>query len=194
MKSKKKSKQKEDVEKKINEEISLDNSEKSAIKEINIDFKDKYIRLYSEFENYRKRTAKEKIDIIKDDVRHIMETLGLDLTDDSLKGTPNRVAKMFVKEIFGGLDPDKKPSASTFENKYSLKRSTVVFTAAVSKTATGSPHCINWLPFCKRSLYLAIFPCFRNCRLFTFRSDFALAMRLSNFFSAFAIFFSNFSG
>ena len=62
--------------------------------------------------------ASEKIDIIKDDVRHIMETLGLDLTDDSLKGTPNRVAKMFVNEIFGGLDPDKKPSASTFENKY----------------------------------------------------------------------------
>ncbi len=60
----------------------------------------------------------EKIEIIKDDVRHIMETLGLDLTDDSLKGTPNRVAKMFVKELFGGLDPSKKPSASTFENKY----------------------------------------------------------------------------
>jgi GTP cyclohydrolase I len=60
----------------------------------------------------------EKIDIIKDDVRHIMETLGLDLTDDSLNGTPLRVAKMFVKEIFGGLDPKKKPSASTFDNKY----------------------------------------------------------------------------
>ncbi|WP_422105641.1 GTP cyclohydrolase I FolE [Winogradskyella sp.] len=60
----------------------------------------------------------EKIDIIKDDVRHIMETLGLDLSDDSLNGTPSRVAKMFVNEIFGGLDPDKKPSASTFENKY----------------------------------------------------------------------------
>lgn len=60
----------------------------------------------------------EKIEIIKSDVRHIMETLGLDLTDDSLNGTPNRVAKMFVKEIFGGLDPSKKPSASTFQNKY----------------------------------------------------------------------------
>jgi GTP cyclohydrolase I len=60
----------------------------------------------------------EKIDLIKEDVRHIMETLGLDLTDDSLNGTPNRVAKMFVKEIFGGLDPKKKPNASTFENKY----------------------------------------------------------------------------
>ena len=63
-------------------------------------------------------TNDEKIDIIKDDVRHIMETLGLDLTDDSLSGTPMRVAKMFVKEIFGGLNPDKKPSASTFDNKY----------------------------------------------------------------------------
>ncbi len=65
-----------------------------------------------------KLSNEEKIDIIKDDVRHIMETLGLDLTDDSLNGTPNRVAKMFVKEIFGGLNPDRKPSASTFENKY----------------------------------------------------------------------------
>ncbi|WP_034044135.1 GTP cyclohydrolase I FolE [Wocania ichthyoenteri] len=65
-----------------------------------------------------KLSNEEKIDIIKDDVRHIMETLGLDLSDDSLNGTPNRVAKMFVKEIFGGLDPKKKPRASTFENKY----------------------------------------------------------------------------
>ena len=63
-------------------------------------------------------TNDEKIDIIKDDVRHIMETLGLDLTDDSLNGTPNRVAKMFVNEIFGGLDPKRKPKASTFDNKY----------------------------------------------------------------------------
>ncbi|MBP1839397.1 GTP cyclohydrolase I FolE [Formosa algae] len=60
----------------------------------------------------------QKIETIKADVRHIMETLGLDLTDDSLKGTPNRVAKMFVKEIFGGLNPNKKPTASTFDNKY----------------------------------------------------------------------------
>ena len=65
-----------------------------------------------------KLSQDEKIDIIKNDVRHIMETLGLDLTDDSLNGTPMRVAKMFVKELFSGLDPNKKPSASTFENKY----------------------------------------------------------------------------
>jgi len=65
-----------------------------------------------------KLSSDEKIEIIKDDVQHIMETLGLDLSDDSLKGTPNRVAKMFVNEIFGGLDPAKKPKASSFENKY----------------------------------------------------------------------------
>ena len=65
-----------------------------------------------------KLTNDEKIDIIKDDVRHIMETLGLDLSDDSLNGTPMRVAKMFVKELFGGLNPDRKPNASTFQNKY----------------------------------------------------------------------------
>ena len=60
----------------------------------------------------------EKIELIKKDVENILNTLGLDLTDDSLKGTPNRVAKMFVKEIFGGLNPAKKPSSSTFDNKY----------------------------------------------------------------------------
>ena len=60
----------------------------------------------------------EKIALIKKDVERILETLGMDLTDDSLKGTPNRVAKMFVQEIFGGLHPDRKPKASTFENKY----------------------------------------------------------------------------
>lgn len=60
----------------------------------------------------------EKIERIKKDVENILDTLGIDLSDDSLKGTPNRVAKMFVKEIFGGLNPAKKPSSSTFENKY----------------------------------------------------------------------------
>ena len=60
----------------------------------------------------------EKIEKIKKDVESILSTLGMDLTDDSLKGTPNRVAKMFVKEIFGGLNPSKKPRASTFDNNY----------------------------------------------------------------------------
>lgn len=60
----------------------------------------------------------EKIDSIKKSVEQILETIGMDLTDDSLKGTPNRVAKMFVNEMFGGLQPSKKPKASTFENNY----------------------------------------------------------------------------
>lgn len=47
-----------------------------------------------------------------------METLGLDLTDDSLKGTPKRVAKMYVQEIFSGLNPANKPAVALFDNKY----------------------------------------------------------------------------
>tara|TARA_B100000683_G_scaffold170442_1_gene164178 strand:+ start:2194 stop:2889 length:696 start_codon:yes stop_codon:yes gene_type:complete len=50
--------------------------------------------------------------------KKIMETLGLDLSDDSLKGTPERVAKMYVEEIFSGLDPKNKPKVALFENKY----------------------------------------------------------------------------
>ena len=64
------------------------------------------------------KSDEEKISIIKKNIREIMHTLGLDLNDDSLMGTPTRVAKMFVKEIFSGLKPDLKPKSSTFENKY----------------------------------------------------------------------------
>lgn len=60
----------------------------------------------------------QKIVEIESHVRQIMLTLGLDLTDDSLKGTPKRVAKMFVEEIFAGLHPNRRPSASTFDNSY----------------------------------------------------------------------------
>ncbi len=60
----------------------------------------------------------EKIERIQRNIRDIMLTLGLDLDDDSLKGTPNRVAKMFVNEIFSGLHPERKPKSSTFKNKY----------------------------------------------------------------------------
>jgi GTP cyclohydrolase I len=63
-------------------------------------------------------TDEQKIDLIKKDVESILHTLGMDLTDDSIKGTPHRVAKMFVKEIFGGLHPNKKPKPSTFLNNY----------------------------------------------------------------------------
>ncbi|WP_273566095.1 GTP cyclohydrolase I FolE [Maribacter halichondriae] len=48
----------------------------------------------------------------------IMDVMGLDLTDDSLKGTPNRVAKMYIEEIFSGLNPANKPKVALFENKY----------------------------------------------------------------------------
>jgi len=64
------------------------------------------------------KSDEEKISIIKKNIKEIMHTLGLDLNDDSLIGTPSRVAKMFVKEIFSGLKPDLKPKSSTFENKY----------------------------------------------------------------------------
>ncbi len=60
----------------------------------------------------------DKIKIIAHHFREIMHTLGLDLTDDSLKGTPGRVAKMYVKEIFRGLHPDNKPEIALFDNKY----------------------------------------------------------------------------
>ena len=60
----------------------------------------------------------DKMEIIERDFRHIMHTLGLDLTDDSLRGTPARVARMYVKEIFSGLNPENHPRMSSFENKY----------------------------------------------------------------------------
>ncbi len=60
----------------------------------------------------------EKIRIITHHFREIMNTLGLDLADDSLNGTPCRVAKMYVQEIFRGLDPKNKPEIALFDNKY----------------------------------------------------------------------------
>ena len=63
-------------------------------------------------------TDDQKVAAITKHFTAIMETLGLDLTDDSLKGTPKRVAKMYVKEIFSGLNPENKPHMAMFENKY----------------------------------------------------------------------------
>ena len=59
-----------------------------------------------------------KMNLIEDKFRDIMEIMGLDLTDDSLNGTPKRVAKMYIKEIFSGLNPANKPKIALFENKY----------------------------------------------------------------------------
>lgn len=77
----------------------------------------------------------EKIDRIEMHFRQIMETLGLDLTDDSLAGTPKRVAKMFVKEAFSGLNPKNKPVARLFENKYNYDQ------MLVEKDITFYSHC-----------------------------------------------------
>jgi GTP cyclohydrolase IA len=63
-------------------------------------------------------TDEEKMDKIEGHFRAIMETLGLDLKDDSLQGTPRRVAIMYVKEVFSGLNPKNEPKARLFENKY----------------------------------------------------------------------------
>ena len=65
-----------------------------------------------------KLSDEEKINLIEKNVYEILQTLGMDLTDDSLKGTPLRVAKAYVNEVFGGLNPKNLPKGSTFNNKY----------------------------------------------------------------------------
>jgi GTP cyclohydrolase IA len=64
------------------------------------------------------RTNNQKMETIEKHFHSIMEELGLDMNDDSLKGTPHRVAKMFIQEIFSGLDPKNKPKISVFDNNY----------------------------------------------------------------------------
>ena len=68
------------------------------------------------------KSDNEKIKNIQKHFRKIVDELGLDLEDDSINGTPYRVAKMYVKEIFSGLDPDNKPKISLFENKYNYNK------------------------------------------------------------------------
>lgn len=77
----------------------------------------------------------EKIKKIEGHFREIMNIMGLDLKDDSLSGTPKRVAKMFVKEIFSGLNPVNKPHARLFENKYKYDQ------MLVEKDITFYSHC-----------------------------------------------------
>lgn len=68
------------------------------------------------------KSPQEKIEIIQHHFHQIMETLGMDMNDDSLKDSPKRVAKMYVNEIFGGLLPENKPGISTFSNKYKYRQ------------------------------------------------------------------------
>ena len=76
-----------------------------------------------------------KISKIEGHFTEIMNILGLDLTDDSLSGTPKRVAKMYVQEVFSGLDPDNKPVAKLFENKFNYDQ------MLVEKDITFYSHC-----------------------------------------------------
>jgi GTP cyclohydrolase IA len=77
----------------------------------------------------------EKIEKIESHFREIMTVLGLDLTDDSLSGTPKRVAKMFVQEAFSGLNPANRPNTKLFENKYKYDQ------MLVEKDITFFSHC-----------------------------------------------------
>lgn len=77
----------------------------------------------------------EKVEKIESHFREIMQVLGLDLTDDSLNGTPRRVAKMFVKEAFSGLNPANRPVVRLFENKYKYDQ------MLVEKDITFYSHC-----------------------------------------------------
>lgn len=82
-----------------------------------------------------KMNDEAKISKIEGHFRDIMTTLGLDLNDDSLKGTPKRVAKMYVQEVFSGLDPENKPHARLFENKFNYDQ------MLVEKDITFYSHC-----------------------------------------------------
>ena len=76
-----------------------------------------------------------KVELIEKHFKEIMHVLGLDLSDDSLKGTPKRVAKMYVKEVFSGLNPKNKPTATLFDNKYNYDQ------MLVEKDITFYSHC-----------------------------------------------------
>ncbi len=68
------------------------------------------------------RSDEVKMALIEEHFREIMDIIGLDLRDDSLQGTPRRVAKMFVQEIFSGLKPENKPQVSLFDNKFGYRQ------------------------------------------------------------------------
>ena len=77
----------------------------------------------------------QKVEKIEKHFKEIMTILGLDLNDDSLAGTPRRVAKMYVKEVFSGLNPKNRPHARLFDNKYNYDQ------MLVEKDITFYSHC-----------------------------------------------------
>ncbi|MEQ8904544.1 GTP cyclohydrolase I FolE [Ekhidna sp.] len=76
-----------------------------------------------------------KVELISKHFKEIMQILGLDLEDDSLAGTPKRVAKMYVEEVFSGLNPKNKPKIRLFDNKYNYDQ------MLVEKDITFYSHC-----------------------------------------------------
>ncbi|WP_394757847.1 GTP cyclohydrolase I FolE [Flavobacterium sp.] len=84
------------------------------------------------------KTDDQKMQNIEKHFYDIMQELGLDMTDDSLQGTPHRVAKMFIKEIFSGLDPKNKPKVSTFDNEYHYDK--MLVEANISFNSTCEHH------------------------------------------------------
>jgi GTP cyclohydrolase I len=94
----------------------------------------------------------EKIKMIAHHFSAILHTLGLDLNDDSLRDTPRRVAKMYVKEIFSGLNPENKPTSSLFENKYQYKE------MLIEKNITLYSYCEHHLVPIIGKVHVAYFP------------------------------------
>ena len=84
------------------------------------------------------KSDEEKMKVISEHFEVIMNELGLDLTDDSLRGTPHRVAKMFVQEIFSGLNPMNKPKISVFDNSYQYDK--MLVEANISFNSTCEHH------------------------------------------------------
>jgi GTP cyclohydrolase IA len=80
----------------------------------------------------------EKMNVIENHFFEIMHELGLDMTDDSLKGSPHRVAKMFIQEIFSGLNPANKPKISIFDNSYHYDK--MLVEADISFNSTCEHH------------------------------------------------------
>lgn len=84
------------------------------------------------------KSDEEKMKVIENHFYEIMHEMGMDMTDDSLKGTPHRVAKMFIKEIFSGLNPEAKPKISVFENSYHYDK--MLVEANISFNSTCEHH------------------------------------------------------
>jgi len=84
------------------------------------------------------KTDSEKMKNIEKHFHIIMEEMGLDMTDDSLQGTPHRVAKMFIQEIFSGLNPANKPKISVFDNSYHYDK--MLVEANISFNSTCEHH------------------------------------------------------